>query len=510
MNAEDKLNLIKNLSEEKRLAFYRKLQQRLAQNSDLTQQIRKYERDDRIPLSAIQEQIWFYEQITENSNAYNVPMAMHLIGQIDLGILTKVLNNLVCRHEILRVYFATVEGKPFQFIQDELDVNIEIIDIQNANVVDKVEYGKEIAAKLSREHFDLSQSPLFRVSLINIEENNNILVFVIHHLLCDNWSLRLLINEVITLYTAYVNNQPIQLKTPQIQYVDYCYWEQELLGSEQFEKQTEFLKKKLQGKINQLELPFDRKRVNWDNREAKSQRFYLNPTQFIKIKEFCKENSLTTFIVLFSIFNALLYRYTKANDIIVGTSFINRPNVDSEFVLGPFINILIICTSFDRENLTFRQLMNEVKENILSYHAYKHVPMYKIIKELKIRRNVNTLSLFQVFFDFLNFNMEEWNVEAPSGIDVDFMIQYDILVHHNTPKFDIDLTMAETEKDIGGNIEYACDVFNDQTILQIIEHFLLFVDSFLEDPDEQIINVPLFEQQNDQYEKLLNLTAFSF
>jgi NRPS condensation-like uncharacterized protein len=508
MIIENKLSIIKNLPPDKRKAFYQKLQQ-LSDRKSTTQQLHRYPRDNRIPLSAIQEQIWFYEQLVSGSNAYNVPMAMHLTGYIDIGALKKVVNDILSRNEILRTYFKEIDGRPYQFILDELEFDIQIIDIEDDDRSDKVGYAKEIASDLSRQHFDLSQCPLFRVALIKISENDHVLVFVIHHLLCDNWSLRLLINSVIKLYNAYANGEPAQPANTGIQYADYCYWEQELINSPEFEKQSEYLKQKLDGKINELHLPFDRRRESWEKRKSKSQRFYIDSSCYERMKAFCKEYNVTTYNILFSVYTALLYRYTNDNDIIIGTSFVNRPDVDSEYVLGPFINILLVCTGF-YEGITFKDLISQVKEIILNYHAHKHIPMYKIIKELKIKRSANALSLFQVFFDFLNFNMEDWSVKPPDNIEVDFMIHYDILVNHNTPKFDLDLTMAESNEGIGGNMEYACDVFDCSTISQMIVHFKIILDALLDNPGIKVSDIPLFNRQNETLLKYENMVDFNF
>ena len=226
------------------------------------------------------------------------------------------------------------------------------------------------------------------------------------------------------------------------------------------------------------------------------------------MKSFCKDYSVTTYNILFSVYTALLYRYTNDSDVIIGTSFTNRPDVDSENVLGPFINILLVNTEF-YDDITFRELINQVKENTLNYHAHKHIPMYRIIKELKIRRSVDTLSLFQVFFDFLNFNMDDWYTKPPDNVEVDFLIHYDILVNHNTPKFDLDLTMAETKEGIGGNMEYACDVFNSSTSLQMINHFNTLLTALLTDPNQKISGVHLFDKHNDVFLKYENMIDFN-
>ncbi|WP_113675575.1 condensation domain-containing protein [Vallitalea guaymasensis] len=503
----NRLEIINKLPEEKRKEFYKKLQNKITnQKAEVT--LRKYNRSELIPLSTIQEQIWFYEQIIPENAAYNVPIALHLKGYIHKDLLQQVMEDITKRHEILRTTFKMVEGVPYQFIQDEIKPEIQIININDYHE-DKREYAMNLVSEYAKLSFDLSVCPLFRMVLFQLDENDQILLFVIHHLLCDNWSLRLLINEIVTLYKNKLDGNTKALGIPSIQYADYCFWERDIMKNSAFIKKADYMKTKLKDKIRELPLPYDHKRGDINKWKSKSLSFQLGDVQRAKIKELTINENKTTYMILFSVYSILIYRYTRVRDILIGTSFSNRPNVNSEFVLGPFINILMMVTEIEK-GCTFREVLNKVRNNVLDYHEHRKIPMYSIIKDLNIERNANTLSMFQVFFDFLNFDLEEWVIEAPKDLKMEFYIHYDILNDLNTPKFDLDLTMWETKDRIGGNIEYAIDVFNDETIQEMVKHFKILLDAMLTNLDEEIDNIPLFQGCNQSYKKLIQEADFNF
>lgn len=501
MNSKERLQLIQNLPEEKRIELLKKLQLNSLKKKSIIPVMHVYPKQEYVPLSSIQEQIWFYEQVIENGCAYNIPIAMRLKGDISYEGLEYSLRIMVKRHEILRTYFEVIDGVPYQKIKDDISLDITkfYLEEEKYNLDDVF---RQIG-EYSKKPFDFSKCPLFRTALFFVNKQECFLVFVIHHLICDNWTLRLFMRDVVNLYKNYIDSTAYEIKEDKqnsLQYSDYCMWERELKNSSYYQENKDKLSKRLSNKEFYLQLPYDRQRENLSHWKSKSIRFEIPKDTYSKLKRFTGEEQVTTYMVLMTSYTILLYRYSRSKDIVVGTSYVSRPDTSAECILGPFINILPICLSVNGE-MPVRELLQQMKETVLEYHAYRYIPIQEMVKDVKINRNDKLPSTLQIFFDFLNFDISDWTMEAPDNLTMDLYIHYDILNDDNIPKFDLDLTMWETTDAIGGNMEYTTDVFQISTVQGIIQNFLDVLDITLVSMDMTIDQLPIFLQSNDKYKQ---------
>ena len=383
------------LSPEQRKLFKRRLQERgivIPENN----QISPRESGDELPLSFAQQRLWFIQQLEPESSTYNVPSALKLKGKLNISVLENSLNEIVRRHEILRTTFINnSEKEPIQKIAVFEKISLPVIDLEDLP-------GKEdILNKLVRDAyespFDLTK-PLLRLSLIKLNDFENILLITTHHIISDRWSIGVFLRELSTIYNAFCNHQQSPLNELPIQYGDFAIRQRQWLQGEVLEAQTNYWLEKLNN-LSVLELPTDRKRLPVPS--YKGSHFPLSLSQSLsgKLKNLSAQSGVTLFTMLLTAFQVLLHRYTHQDDIVVGTDIANRDKTEIEPLIGLLVNTLVLRTDVS-QNPTFRELLQRVREVVLGAFAHKDLPFEKLVEILNPNRDVSQMMpLFQVKFD---------------------------------------------------------------------------------------------------------------
>lgn len=430
--------------------------------------IDRYPRNKPIPTSVIQQEIWLHENLVPNSNAYNIPIAMEIHGKLNYPALVQAFQMVIQRYEILRSSFYTIQGIPHQKIEDSIDFKLNVVSLTHLSNDEKQKTSLDILFLFSKHSFNLDKAPLFRVLCMELAPESFILSFVIHHLLCDNWSLTLLIQEILDLFNQILQGEQIPFLEPKFQYADYCFWEKEMLNSEETKAKMEYLKNKLRSLNFELKLPYDHPRTFNERATAKSKQFMLDNESKQSITRLCKEKNLTPYIFFLTVYHALIYKYTFQKKIVIGTSFLNRPS-DEDKMMGPFINVALIDSEISPQ-ITFESLAHQIRKNILEMHGYRFIPLNKMIKSMNtIARK--ELSLTQIFFGFLNFRLNQISSASTNDLSVTLLNQSNELRVYNSAKFELDLTMWEDEENMGGSLEYMNNIFEDETIVLLIGHY---------------------------------------
>src|SRR5215216_5489917 len=215
---------------------------------------------NRFPMSFAQERLWFLDQLEPNRPTYNLPDTHYFKGPLDLDALQRSLNEIVRRHEVLRTTFQMVDGKPMQVIAPPQPLELPVIDISHLPEAERTAKAQQLADEDSNKPFDLSRGPLFRVQLVRLAKEEHFLLFTMHHIISDGWSLGVMAQEMSALYEAYKEGQSLSLPELPIQYADFAVWQREWLQGEVLEKQLTYWREQLGGELPELELPFDHPR----------------------------------------------------------------------------------------------------------------------------------------------------------------------------------------------------------------------------------------------------------
>ena len=457
------------------------------------------------PASFAQQRLWFLDQLIPGNAIYNVPIVIRLTGSLKLAALEQTFNEIVRRHETLRTTFIVLDGQPLQAIPAEscanapsLTIPLCVLDLQELPA-DKQEVKAKSIITAEIEHpFDLSSGPLLRVILLILSETEHILLLNMHHIICDDWSMGVLIRELGMLYAAFAQNQPSPLLELPLQYADFAHWQREWLQGEVLQTQLAYWREQLNG-ISILHLPTDKPRPAIQSYRGATQFLELPKKLIDALEKLSQQEGVTLFMTLLATFQTLLSRYTHQEDIAVGSPIANRSHSEIEGIIGFFVNSLVLHSNLSG-NPTFRELLGRVREVTLGAYSHQDLPFEKLVEELHPERNLSHHPLFQVVFGFQNAPMSA--LELP-GLVPNFMN-----IDLKKTRFDLELHLWKCSEDFrslwGGNWEYSeglrgvmvynTDLFERATINQMLEHFKTLLSAIVANPEQRITNLLLLSE----------------
>ena len=450
------------------------------------------------PLSAGQQRLWAIDQIDPGSPVYNVPTDVRIEGALNVPALGRSVNEVARRHEILRTTFVATDGRPSQVVSSRLTLPIPIVDLTALSEEEKARQAREIAVQEAQQPFDLSLGPLVRVGLIKLAERDHVLTVTMHHIVSDGWSSGVLINELGALYNAFSADLPSPLPELAIQYGDYANWERDWLQGEAVERQIEYWKRQLKGADSVLDLPADRPRPAAQTYRGARQ--YLNISREVSegLKKLCRREGATLYMGLLAGFKALLSRYSRQEEISVGTPVANRRLVETEELIGFFVNTVVMRTDLGGAG-SYAEVLRRVKEVALGAYSHQEAPFEKLVEELKPERSLSHSPLFQVVFVLQNTPIAPVEV---AGLTIS---PYE--VDRGTSMFDMTITLGEIPdgptgpSGLIGWWEYNSDLFDDATIERMIGHYRTLLEAMAADADRSIHEVALADAA--EREKLL-------
>ncbi|MCW5318205.1 amino acid adenylation domain-containing protein [Nostoc sp. KVJ3] len=450
------------------------------------------------PASFAQQRLWFLDQLIPDNGIYNVPTVIRLTGSLKLAALEQTFNEIVRRHETLRTTFIVSDGQPLQAIAPSLTIPLSVLDLQRSPDDEQEVKAKSIITTEIEHPFDLSSGPLLRVILLVLSETEHILLLNMHHIICDDWSMGVLIRELGTLYAAFAQNQPSPLLELPLQYADFAHWQREWLQGEVLQTQLAYWREQLNG-ISILHLPTDKPRPAIQSYQGATQFLELPLKLIDALEKLSQQEGVTLFMTLVAAFQTLLYRYTHQENIALGSPIANRNRSEIEGIIGFFVNSLVLRSNLS-ENPTFRELLGRVREVTLGAYSHQDLPFEKLVEELHPERNLSHHPLFQVVFGFQNAPMSALELPGlvPSFLNIDL----------KKTRFDLELHLWKCSEDFrslwGGNWEsseglrgvmvYNTDLFDKATISRMVEHFKTLLSAIVANPEERIANLPLLSE----------------
>jgi len=418
--------------------------------------IRRADRSGPLPLSYAQERLWFVEQLQPGGAAYNMPIALRLRGPLDVGGLEQAFTRMVQRHEILRTSFALVEGVPRQIISAVPEFPLAVLEMAG-----EVEVQKWLEREMAKG-FDLERGPLLRVHVLRLGEQEHVLAIVLHHIICDGWSLNVLLREMVTLYEGQRRGEGEGLPELELQYGDYAVWQREWLQGEVLEQQLRYWKRQLSGAPGLLKLPLDRERPMQPSRRGATVGFTVGEGLLQELRRVSQGEGATLFMTLVAAFQVLLHYYSGQSDIVVGTDDANRQRGETEGLIGFFINQLALRTDLSG-NPSFRKVLQRVRQTTLDAYVHNAAPFEKVVEALNIQRSLQHSPIFQAKLVMQNLSPDQLSC---AGLHI-----RGFPLASSVAKYDLTLTAVELEKSLSGVISYRDDLFNHSTILQMAESF---------------------------------------
>ena len=443
-------------------------------------------RQGELPLSFAQQRLWFIDQLEPGSPMYNLASMYRMRGELNVAALEKTINEIVRRHESLRTTFRNVDGQPVQVIAPELRMPLQLTIVKGATKEQREAELQRLTREAAVQPFDLARGPLFRPSLLRIDDDDHVLVIVVHHIVGDGWSGSLIAGELAALYEAFAQDRPSPLPDLTIQYADFAEWQRQWLQGEVREEQVEYWRSQLAGAPPVLELPTDRPRPAMQSHRG-DVRAHVIPRELVdRLRDLSQAEGATLFMTLLAGFQLLLSRYSGQEDIVVGTSVAGRDHAEIEPLIGFFINTLAMRTDLSGDP-TFRELLARVKKVALDGYAHQEIPFEKLVEELQPERNLSYNPIFQVLFGLQNMPRQ---VFQASGLRVERSP-----VHQGTSILDMSWFAWETDDGLLLRVEYDTDLFEDATIQRALGHYQKLLEGIAAHPDSRISELPLLDDE---------------
>lgn len=446
-----------------------------------------------IPISFAQRRLWFLDQLEPGSAWYNLPLAIRLTGAVDISALDRSLSEIVRRHQVLRTRFVNVNGEPQATLAEASSLLIPLDDLSALPPDAREAKVRELAAAEASLPFDLTQSPLLRVRLLRLTQDEHVLLLTIHHIASDGWSLGVLVREVAALYPAFARNEPSPLADLPLQYADYAGWQQGWLQGDALAAELTYWRQQLKGAPAVLALPTDKPRPATQSYRGACETLRFSELLSADLKSLARREGATLFMTLLAAWQALLARYSGQTDLCIGTAIAGRQRREVEDLLGCFVNTLVLRGALDG-NPSFIELLQRARESCLGAYAHQDVPFEQIVEALQPQRDLSRAPLFQVMFVLQN---------APgSALELLGLTLRAIEVETQTTKFDLTLTVTETEGRLMAALEYDTDLYESPTIQRMLGHLETLLAGVAADPQLRLAELPLLS--TDESHQLLH------
>lgn len=425
-----------------------------------------------VPLSFGQQRLWFYEQMNPGTRANNMPVAVRIKGDLNTRVLEKAFNELCRRHESLRASFgADADGTPIQRIADSVTFNLHCVDLTAVDAAQQQAELEQLIEHNSTLPISLDVAPLMRASVVKTASQpaQQTLLLCMHHIISDGASQVILFRELMTLYLAFLAEQPSPLPELRIQYPDFAWWQREWLNDQTLASQLRYWQDQFKNVPACLDLPLDKPRpkVQTSNGDTVNTTF---PESLVEgLRAVCDRHGVTPFMATLLAWQIFLHRFSGKDDILVGVPTLGRHSPELEPIIGFFIQSLVLRAQF-ADNPLLADALEDTKQTVLEGFANGDVPVDKIVEHLGIARNPSYSPLAQVAFQLLDnagFNASQLAEQAAFGD-----MQVEVLGSQTaSAKFDLTLSLTLDGNQLSASLEYNTDLFYEETAANMLVGF---------------------------------------
>ncbi len=430
-------------------------------------------RAGKIPQTGAQQGLWLIDHFDPGCVAYNIPIAYLVEGPVDLAALQMAADQMLVRHEILRTSFYEEDGDLFQAVAPEAGTMVEFTDLSSLAETNRDQELDTLIREQARRPFDLHQPPLVRFHLFRLTEQRHVVFFNIHHIIADRKSLTILWEELRILYQAAMRNETANLPKLPIQYADYAMWAAQHLADGRMQEQILYWKTKLAGLPAYLDLPTNRpypeKRTPW----GATTPVVIDVSLRDAMMEIAQQEGATMFMTLLAAFAVLLYKQSGKEDFCIGSPSTLRKHVETESIIGLFVNMLVFRCDLGGEP-SFRDVLRRVRSTALEAYENSDVPFQEIVRALKPDLRSLRSPFFQAMFGF----------DSEDGKGTSGLIQLD--TKPGTARFDLTLQLTEHADGISGSFEYCTDLFDALDMAELSGRLVALLREISAYPDRSV------------------------
>ncbi|MEU4503562.1 amino acid adenylation domain-containing protein [Streptomyces sp. NPDC024089] len=429
-----------------------------------------------LPLSFAQQRLWFLDQLEPGRAEYAVPFALRVSGPLDTDALDAALTRMLARHEILRTRFvADDDGEPAQVVDPAAPVHTAVHDLRHiAGTEERQETARRLALAEAAHPFDLAAGPLLRAHLVRLADEEAHLLLTVHHIACDGWSESVMARELREGYRAATTGVPPEDSELPVQYADFSVWQRQQLTGDVLEEQLAYWRERLAG-VEPLELPTDHRRPAGRPGGGDTVTFEVSAAVAAGLRKAARSGTASLYMVLLAVFQVLLVKYARQDDVTVGSPVAGRNRAETEDLIGFFVNTLVLRTDLSGDP-AFTELLDRVKDTALGAYDHQDLPFERLVEELAPDRDPSRNPLFQTMFVLQNTPDEHgWSLP---GLDVE-----PFTVTLPDAKFDLTLMMSEdADGGLRGALEYRTDLFERDTVARLAGHLGTLLETVAREP----------------------------
>jgi amino acid adenylation domain-containing protein/non-ribosomal peptide synthase protein (TIGR01720 family) len=411
-------------------------------------------------LSHAQRRLWIRHQFENERAVYNIPASFRVRGPIDAAAFERAINGIIARHESLRTSFDAVDGRPVTHVHPSVEFHLPVIDVGQRTDVDA--FIREYAERDARLPFDLSAPPLVRAALLRVSAEDHVLVFNMHHIVSDGWSVLVLLGELRTLYAAFTRGAASPLPALGVHYKDFAAWQNRLLATPAVEADRRYWLDRLAGPLPQLSLSTDRPRQAARSFRGETLIRFLDEPTVARLEEIGRRTQATLFMVLTALVELLLYRYTGQREMTLGTPIAGRTHPDLAGQIGFYVNMLVLRNRIDPAS-TFEELLSAVKRAAVDAYEHQSFPFDRLVEELDVERDTSRSTLFDAAVALQNDGDMELRLD---GLEIEPLENT-----YKHSKYDLVFTFARLSAGARVAIEYSSDLFDAPRIERMWGHF---------------------------------------
>ncbi|WP_437305959.1 amino acid adenylation domain-containing protein [Sorangium sp. So ce388] len=441
------------------------------------------ERPERLPLSLVQERLWFLEHLVAGAPVYHIAVAVRLSGALDRRALEQAVTALAARHEALRTSFPSVAGQPLQRVAPPAPVALPLEDLSALAEEEREAALQERLRSGARRAFDLDEPPV-RWALLRVSEREHALSLTCHHLIADGWSMNVLLRELSLLYGALSAGRAPELAKLPLQPADHALWQRRSEPATARERELSYWRERLKGPVPPLELPTDRPRPSVQTYAGAREELALPPELVARLTTLGRGAGATLFTTVAGGLFALLHRYTGQRDVCIGTPVAARPRAALEGVVGCFLNTLALRVDLSG-NPRVTELLARVRAAVTEGQAHQEVPFERVLEALSLERNLSHTPLFNVMLA-----MDPTPEPAPEIPGLSSSAQR---IDTGTAQFDLALNLAADGQGARGAWEYNTDLFDRATVARLTRHLLAILDGFVASPEARLGDLPMMD-----------------
>ncbi|WP_186122521.1 non-ribosomal peptide synthetase [Burkholderia gladioli] len=444
-------------------------------------------RDARLPLSFAQQRMMFLSGFDGASTIYHVPLVLRIDGKLDISALRRALDTLWARHEALRTVFldtsGTGEGAHAELLPADDGMPWREDDLSSRLDASQDEWLR-LCEEEATQAFDLARGPLVRARLVRLAANEHTLMLTLHHIICDGWSLAVLVKELGALYRAVTEERPEPLGALTIQYPDYVSWQRQWFGAERLEREAAYWKTTLAGIPTLLDLPTDHPRPAQQQFDAARLPIELDSILTQDLRRLAARRGTTVFAVVTAAWAAVLGRLAGQEDIVIGTPVANRSKPELEAVVGLFVNTLAL--RIDLSGMpSVGQLLDRVQSTIVAAQDHQDLPFEQVVEIVKPQRRLAHTSIFQVMISWQNTDMR--TIELPDLAFTPVGGAFD------RAKFDLELDLLDDGQVISGALRYATALFEEASIARHCAYLIAALRAMVRDEEQPIERIDLLD-----------------